>query len=208
MFILLILASASKARHRLLQEVGIEHLVIVSDVDEKLFDQEDVHELVKSLAKAKAKSSSYKFSQLLKTNDTLQMTNYVLGCDSLFEFKDRIFGKPKDEDEAVSRLKEMSSNFGYLHTGHCLLNTDFSNGNIDRDLFKKIQIKVVTTKITFSNISHEEIKEYVSTGEPYQSAGGFNLEGKGGLFIQSIEGCYSNVIGLSLPWLRMALLKT
>ena len=72
----------------------------------------------------------------------------------------------------------------------------------------KIIEKIVSTKIRFREIRKPEIDEYVATGEPLNCAGGFSLDGKGGIFISSLEGCYSNVIGLSLPWLSQVMLSS
>ncbi|MFL0782381.1 MAG: Maf family protein, partial [Prochlorococcus sp.] len=93
--------------------------------------------------------------------------------------------------------------WGELHTGHCLiLPTRSATGSLEQ------QLEAVTTRVQFASLAKVEIEAYVATGEPLQCAGGFALEGRGGVFIERIEGCYSNVIGLSLPWLRRALQRT
>tara|TARA_Y100001968_G_scaffold296094_1_gene304046 strand:+ start:36770 stop:37450 length:681 start_codon:yes stop_codon:yes gene_type:complete len=202
----LILASASKARSFLLEKADISHKSIVSDVDEEDFKSKDVKTLVKLLAFAKAKSVAEKVLKDYLDLDVLNKINGVIGCDSLFEFEGEIFGKPSSEVEALDRLKRMSSSFGYLHTGHTIILGEPSGS---RRLFKSKAIvkDVVTTKIYFDEISIDEILNYIDTGEPFECAGGFSIEGKGGRFISKIDGCYSNVIGLSLPWLRKVLLK-
>ena len=95
----------------------------------------------------------------------------------------------------------------FLHTGHYLI----SPGNLMSDI-KSISHSnfcegVVSTKIEFMPLSAIEILNYASTLEPYNCAGGFAIEGNGGLFIKKIDGCFSNVIGLSLPWLKSNLEK-
>ena len=88
----------------------------------------------------------------------------------------------------------MASCSGSLLTGHCLLPRDGQ------------AIRVcVSTEVRFAPLTDSEIRAYVASGEPMQCAGGFALEGRGGLCIDGLDGCYSNVIGLSLPWLRKAL---
>ena len=82
-----------------------------------------------------------------------------------------------------------------MHTGHCLLPC---NGVAAQQL----RIACVTTRVLFAEVSDREIEAYVSSGEPLHCAGGFALEGRGGSLIERIDGCYSNVIGLSLPLLR------
>ena len=95
----------------------------------------------------------------------------------------------------------MSGEFGFLHTGHTLI-----IGNFDSSLnkFKITEIikKTISSRVYFSNLEDWEIKSYVDTNEPLYCAGGFALEGIGGKYIEKIEGCFSNVMGLSLPWLR------
>ena len=90
----------------------------------------------------------------------------------------------------------MAGGWGELITGHCLM------PGISPLLEGNVQIAVITTRLQFAAINAEEIATYVASGEPLQCAGGFALEGRGGLLVERIEGCYSNVIGLSLPLLR------
>ena len=112
-------------------------------------------------------------------------------CSSdLLAFEGEVFGKPADAAEAMARWQRMAGGWGELHTGHCLL-----AGAVER-------LATVTTRVQFAALSHAEIEAYVATGEPLQCAGGFALEGRGGALVERIEGCFSNVIGLSLPLLR------
>ncbi|KGG15574.1 MULTISPECIES: nucleoside triphosphate pyrophosphatase [unclassified Prochlorococcus] len=199
---MLILASASKARRRLLNQLGIDFEVIVSQVDENRFKHSNVKSLVKELSIAKAQFVS---SKILLEDEENSKFQAVLGCDSLFEFKGNVFGKPKDDQEAIQRWKLMSAKTGILHTGHCLLYRKTAEKNFLNCDFKGVIQEVISTKINFSELTHAEIEDYVRTKEPMNCAGCFALEGKGAFYIKSIEGCYSNVIGLSLPWLRNAL---
>ena len=130
----------------------------------------------------------------------------ILGCDSIFEFNGRAFGKPSDKEEAYRRWSKMSGEFGFLHTGHTLLISTFDSTLKVLKVTKKIQ-KTVSSKVYFSKLQDEEIKNYVDSLEPLYCAGGFALEGKGGKYIEKIDGCFSNVMGLSLPWLRKSLIK-
>jgi septum formation protein len=130
----------------------------------------------------------------------------ILGCDSIFEFNGRAFGKPSDKQEAYRRWSKMSGEFGFLHTGHTLLFSTFDSRSKMLKVTKKIK-KTVSSKVYFSKLQDEEIKSYVDSLEPLNCAGGFALEGKGGKYIEKIEGCFSNVMGLSLPWLRKSLIK-
>ena len=93
-------------------------------------------------------------------------------------------------------------------TGYALKFRNSFSGENKKNLFDGLIQDVITTHVEFASITSEEINNYVSTGEPLNCAGGFALEGRGGMLISKIEGCYSNVIGLSLPWLRCALKKS
>ncbi len=204
---MLILASASKARKSLLKRFGIDHLVIVSEINEDEISHCNVKKLVELLAIAKTESV---VSKILLDASTVNHENTaiaVLGCDSLFEFNGEVFGKPRNAIEASDRLSKMSSKSGILHTGHCFMYRKICTNRDREKSFSGIIKNVISTKVNFSRLTDADIVNYVQTGEPLNCAGGFALEGKGSVFIESIEGCYSNVIGLSLPWLRNALSK-
>ena len=179
-----ILASASPARRKLLQMVGIEPTICQSNFDESQIQLKDATKLVNTLAKCKAEAVADRFKDVL-----------ILGCDSVLKVKDSIYGKPESPEVAIARWQEMRGNTGILYTGHALL-----------DLKQNKQIiRCGITKVYFAQISDRTIEAYVSSGEPLKCAGSFALEGKGGLFVEKIEGCHSNVIGLSLPLLHMML---
>lgn len=179
-----VLASASPARLKLLRMVGIEPVVCKSDFDEDLIQLEDAAELVQTLAKCKAETVAPKFKGAL-----------VLGCDSVLTVNDRIYGKPESPQIAIARWRGMRGKMGKIYTGHALV-----------DLAQQRQIvRCGVTQVYFANISDRTIEAYVATGEPLNCAGSFALEGKGGMFVEKIEGCHSNVIGLSLPLLYQML---
>ena len=196
---MLVLASASKARKKLLDQIALRHIVIVSDFDETQLQEPDPILKVKLLAKGKAHSS---LKKLKKENHALNTFHALLGCDSLFEFEGEIFEKPINQDQLISRWQRMSGKSGLLHTGHYLMSLDNIKSNIKTKSLNKCCEGVVTTKIQFMSLSNIDIIKYASTAEPYNCAGGFAIEGYGGLFIKKIDGCFSNVIGLSLPWLK------
>ena len=185
----LLLASASPARRRLLEQAGVPHRVRVSGVDEDQIHHADPAELVKLLAQAKASA----VAQMLDPAGDADITA-VLGCDSVLSFEGQVFGKPSGPAEAIERWQRLAGRSGSLLTGHCLIRRG------QPDLLACVQ-----TVVRFAPLSQAEIEAYVASGEPLQCAGGFALEGRGGLCIDGLDGCYSNVIGLSLPWLRTAL---
>ena len=176
---------------------------MASGINEDHFNESDPRSLVQSLSKAKAKTIAKRL--WIERQGALPKKPFqILGCDSVFVFDGKIFGKPNDSDEAVERWIRMSGGSGFLHTGHALYTRESSLKN-GIDGLSSFQSKVVTTKVSFVEITLNEINDYVATGEPLHCAGGFALEGMGGMFISRIEGCYTNVIGLSLPWLRTVL---
>jgi septum formation protein len=185
----LVLASGSPSRARLLQSVGINPNIVVSDVNEEddQFAKLSPGELVIALAILKAHTVA----------ETIDFPALVLGCDSTFEFEGKSLGKPETRDKAIARAKQLSGKSGILHTGHCLIDS-------------KQQIELSersSAKVNFAKMSDEEIEDYVNTGEPLKVAGGFTLDGNSAPFINSIEGDPSGIIGLSLPLLRRMILK-
>ncbi|MBW3042376.1 nucleoside triphosphate pyrophosphatase [Prochlorococcus marinus] len=195
-----VLASASKGRQKLLNQIALTHKVIVSDFDETKVQESDPCIKVKLIAKGKGDSA---LKKLKKGNQPLNAFQALIACDSLFEFEGEIFGKPKNKEQLISRWQRMSGNFGFLHTGHYLISIDNLEIDIRSSSLNKSFDGVVTTKIEFMSLSNTEITKYASIPEPYNCAGGFAIEGIGGKFIKKIDGCFSNVIGLSLPWLKI-----
>ena len=205
---MLILASRSKGRKELLQRSGIEFEVIVSNFDEDKITDRNAKSLVKKLSYKKAEAVVLKILSNSEECNSNNKVEAVLGCDSLFEFKGEIFGKPSSKEEALDRWERMSSQFGELHTGHSLIyRTQIGHNDFRNRDFNGIISEVISTKVNFTRLTDAEIANYIDTYEPMNCAGGFAIEGKGAFFIESIEGCCSNVIGLSLPWLRKALVK-
>jgi septum formation protein len=178
---MLVLASASPARRRLLEQAGIAHRVRVSGVDESSVVEADPAQLVQRLAVAKAEAVA------AVEGDAVA----VLGCDSVLVVEGEVYGKPRDREEAIARWLRMAGGEGVLYTGHALLQG-----------MAETRLAVVSTTLAFAAVDRPEIEAYVASGEPLRCAGGFALEGRGGLFVERIEGCLSNVIGLSLPLLR------
>jgi septum formation protein len=179
-----VLASASPARRRLLQTVGIEAIVHPSDFDESQIQINEPSQLVQTLAQRKAETVAPQFASAV-----------IMGCDSVLAINGEIYGKPADATEAIARWQLMQGNFGDLYTGHTLI--DLTQN--------RTLVKCQVTRVYFAQMSDRAIQAYVATGEPLKCAGAFALEGFGSLFIEKIAGCHSNVIGLSLPLLRQML---
>jgi septum formation protein len=180
----LILASASPARRALLSSAGIDAEVMVSGVDESAVEADDAYTLCLALARMKARTVA---AQLTADPGAL-----VLGCDSVLAFEGEVLGKPASAEEATKRWMMMRGRSGVLHTGHHL--TGLVSGRQAEG--------VGTTVVHFADVTDAEIDAYVATGEPLDVAGAFTIDGRGGAFVDRIEGDPGNVIGLSLPLLR------
>ena len=185
----LILASASPSRFRLLQSAGISPQVLVSGVDEESPEITALQpsEMVIALAILKA----HTVKEMAPTN------SLILGCDSTFEYNGQSLGKPESKENAIARCKLLSGKYGYLHTGHCLI-----------DLKQGIEItERSSARVQFAQMSDDEIEDYVNSGEPLNLAGGFSLDGLSAPFLTSIEGDPSGIVGLSLPLLRKMIIS-
>ena len=183
----IVLASQSTSRRRLLEGAGINPTIIVSNVDEEIdfFNAMSHADMVIALAVTKAHT----------VREQIDYPALIIGCDSTFDVDGVSFGKPGTPEIARQRAKKISGRSGLLHTGHCIIDTAQGREITDR----------VTTKVTFSELTDQEIDDYIASGEPLQVAGGFTLDGYGSPFIPVIEGDYTNVVGLSMPFLRTAM---
>ncbi len=183
----IILASASSSRLRLLESAGLSISVMVSHVDEEtdFFNALSPADMVIALAITKAHT----------VREQIDFPAIIIGCDSTFEFEGQSLGKPGTPEIAAERAKRVQGNSGLLHTGHCVIDTAK-----DREISS-----IVTTKVSFDSMSDDEINDYVASGEPLHVAGGFTLDGFSSPFIPNIEGDYTNVVGISMPFIRKAL---
>jgi septum formation protein len=183
----IVLASQSTSRKRLLEGAGLKPTIIVSHVDEEteFFNSMTPEDMVIALAVSKAHT----------VREQIDYPAIIIGCDSTFEVDGISFGKPGVPAVAIERAKKISGRTGLLHTGHCIIDTAQGIEIADR----------VTTKVTFTAMTDEEIHDYVASGEPLHVAGGFTLDGFGSPFIPVIEGDYTNVVGISMPFLLKAM---
>jgi septum formation protein len=183
----IVLASQSTSRRRLLEDAGLKPTIIVSNVDEEtdFFNAMTPEDMVIALAISKAHT----------VREMIDYPAIIIGCDSTFDVDGVSFGKPGTPEVAIERAKKISGRTGLLHTGHCIIDTERGIEIADR----------VTTKVTFTDMTDEEIHDYVASEEPLHVAGGFTLDGFGSPFIPVIEGDYTNVVGISMPFLRSAM---
>lgn len=180
------LASASPARSWLLSSAGLRFSVRASGIDEGEADGLGPAEAALELAGRKART----VAETLADDDAL-----VLGCDSLLEFDGSTWGKPECAEEVARRWKRMRGKTGLLHTGHVLMQAP-SGPTVS---------EVDTALIRFGSPNDSEIAAYASTPEALQVAGPFTLEGRSAPWIESIDGNYGTVTGVSLAALRRLL---
>ncbi len=193
----LVLGSASTGRLSVLRGAGIEPLVVVSGVDEdaviaELGPQATAGQVVAALAAAKADAVAAALDPDM-ANDCV-----VVGCDSMLEVDGRLSGKPDSADTARAQWNSMGGRAGVLHTGHCVL-------RLRAAAVVQSEAEVGSTAVHFAKPAASDLNAYIAGGEPLGVAGAFTLDGRGGWFVDRIEGDPSNVIGLSLPLLRRLL---
>lgn len=203
----LILASTSPARLRVLRDAGIEPITIAPNVDEDAVEARAIAsglitssaDVVHILAKAKAEA----VAALPEAAGAL-----VLGCDSQLDFNGESLGKPHEPEIAVARWKKLRGNSGRLFSGHWLIDNrgigqaDQEKSSLRGNPLPPATGAVSSTLVHFAELTDEEIRDYVATGEPLRVAGAFTIDGLGGAFLRGIEGDTHTVIGLSLAVLR------
>ncbi len=170
----LILASASPRRAELLANAGFEFDVAPADVDETPRHGERPQAYVLRVARAKAAVAAAR----------RETSAPVLAADTVVVAGGRLLGKPTGDTEAVDMLRLLS---GRIHQVHTAVVVQTATGQL---------AEVVTTQVRFVALAEDEIRWYVSTGEPFGKAGAYAIQGLGSRFIESIEGSWSNVVGL------------
>lgn len=188
-----ILASASPARLGTLQRAGIVPEVEVSGIEEDSIRAPSVQELVSALARAKAEAVAARRQGV--DDDDGGGDEVIIGCDSLLELDGLALGKPVDAADAVRRWRLMRGRSGVLHTGHHVIRLPGGSA----------RTATASTTVYFADLDNAEIDAYVATGEPLMVAGAFTIDGLGGPYVTRIEGDPHNVVGISLPLLRLLL---
>jgi septum formation protein len=174
---LLILASASLRRQELLDSAGIPFEVLPSEVDEGFQEGETPEEYVGRLARRKAAKAGERYRD-----------RWVLAADTVVVIDGRILGKPGDREEAREMLERLSDQEHRVITGFCLHRCDSG----------KSREGTVTTWVRFKSLSSREIDWYLDTGEPFDKAGAYAIQGKAAFMVREIRGSYTNVVGLPL----------
>lgn len=173
----IILASASPRRELLLKQIGLKFRVVPSKVEEVVEPGLENSELVIKLADLKASSIARLYPDAV-----------VLGADTAVCCAGQLLGKPQDQEDAIQMLRLLSGRIHDVVTGVVLRQE--STG--------LVRSEAVTTKVRFRSLNETEIAGYLATGEPFDKAGAYGIQGYGALLVESIQGCYFNVVGLPL----------
>ncbi len=180
----IILASSSPRRQELLRSVGLAFEICAPPVDESVPGVPE--QVVVTLAERKARAAL-----------ALHPKDLIIGADTLVGVKNESLGKPRDEEDAFRMLSLLQGCWHSVHSGICLI--DGLNGNT--------YLRHEITRVEFVPLSPTEIRAYISTGEPFDKAGAYAMQGIAGMFVSRIDGSSSNVIGLPLAALREMLMQ-
>ncbi|WP_088042887.1 nucleoside triphosphate pyrophosphatase [Bacillus sp. EAC] len=171
----LILASASPRRKELLSMLNIPFVIETSQVEEVMDQNLDSSELVMKLAEEKAIDVYKKFPDAI-----------IIGADTIVTYNDKKLGKPSSKEDAFSMLRMLSGNTHEVFTGVSIVHEG------------KCTNFFQCTKITFSELSDQEILDYIESKEPMDKAGSYGIQGFGGTFVEKIDGDYFSVVGLPI----------
>jgi len=174
----LVLASGSPRRRDLLRSVGVEPVVVPADVDETPLPGEEPLAYVTRLARAKADAVA---------------GGLVLAADTTVVLDGALLGKPADAAEATRMLRALGGRTHLVCTGVCVRHGGAHAAGS------------ATTAVTFEPLTEADVGWYVGTGEPFDKAGAYAIQGGGGLFVAAVEGSFSNVVGLPLHLVRRLL---
>ena len=182
----IILASASPRRRELLKQIGLDFEVIPSTVDESVLAGETPEEHVARLSLDKSREVC---------NRAGINGRWFIGSDTIVLYEDNILGKPENRTQAAAMLKQLSGREHRVLSGFALL---------DRHRNRQL-VETVSTRVRFRQLTEDEIARYIATGEADDKAGAYAIQGLGVCFVAGIEGSYTNVVGLPLCRLTLAL---
>jgi len=184
----LILASASPRRKEILEAAGFDFQVMPVSVDERQREGEPADEFVCRIAAEKARAAMALIPPPCR--------NPILGADTVVVLEGRTLGKPASAEEARWMLRLLSEKEHRVLTGVCLLLAIEDHAGSAAAV--REDIRFASTSVRFAQLSEEEIEEYVATGEPFDKAGAYAIQGRASKFVEWIQGCYFNVVGLPM----------
>jgi len=182
----IVLASESTRRVDILRTLGISFSIIPPDIDESKRRDETIREYAQRVAHDKARKVGTHFPD-----------KWVIGADTIVVHKGRVMGKPKNDDEAMDMLTTLQGKWHKVLTAYCILNVSKQACYQD----------VVETKVFIKDLTSAEIKRYIKTSEPFDKAGSYAVQGKGGYMVKEIKGSYSNVVGLPICEITQVLMS-
>jgi len=182
----IILASTSPRRHGLLQQIGLKFEIVPSRYEEDMTMKLPPHKLAMTLARGKALDVAKR-----------RKSGIVIGVDTFVVLGKELLGKPKSKADAKRMLRKQSGKTQKIYSGMSIIDAKTGKELLD----------YVVTSLRMRRITQKEIDGYVSTGEPLDKAGAFGIQGMGAIFIEKIDGCYFNIMGLPLYRLTQNLKK-
>lgn len=201
----IILGSASPRRRELLEQIGLEFEIVVSDAREH-YKSTRPEDIVRELALMKAEHVAKEVERRekeraeqasipgLDTGEAHLRNVVILGADTIVVLDGQILGKPSDEEEAFSMLKSLQGRMHQVYTGVAVLNFDGSGS------LRTIS-HAEETKVYVHEMTDEEIRRYIAAGESMDKAGAYGVQGRFAAYIDRIEGDYYNVVGLPVAYL-------
>jgi septum formation protein len=172
---MLILASSSPRRAKLLKDAGLDFIVVPSHLEEFVDEKYKPAELVLELAKQKALCVAAKYPD-----------DIIIGADTIVVFEDQVLGKPRDEEDAYRMLRLLSNDRHVVYTAVALVKGD------------QVKSFVSESEVWMKNLSDLEIKNYIKTGEPMDKAGAYAIQGEGGQLVDHYKGDFFTIVGLPL----------
>lgn len=186
---LILLASKSPRRKKILEQAGLNYILIDTiDIDETISFNENPEDAVKRLSLEK-----------LTTQNLENKSGIVLTADTIVVFENEILGKPNDETDAYRMLKKLSNHTHKVYTGFTLFH--IANNKIITDF--------EITEVSFRNLCDFEIEKYIKSGSPMDKAGAYGIQDDfGSIFVEKINGCFYNVVGLPISKVYRRLMET
>lgn len=182
----IILASGSPRRKELLARLGLTFSVVPAQIEEDISSSQLPQELTQEIAFQKARYVSKRIKKGL-----------IIGADTIVVLEDHLLGKPVNEEDAFNKLSLLNGKRHEVVTGLCVI--DAASGDV--------QMEAEITRVYFRKITDTEIRGYIASGECMDKAGAYAIQGRGAIFVDRIEGCYYNVVGLPLTRLYLMLQK-
>lgn len=193
----IILGSASPRRRELLSQIGIEFTVRVSDKEE-VYHSEMPEEIVKELALMKAENIAEEIVKEQGKTERKAADTVIIGADTVVVLDQKILGKPEDEENAYRMLRSLQGRAHEVYTGVAVLCCDGEQTKVAR-------CHAVRTEVYVHDMTDDEIRGYIASGEPADKAGGYGIQGIFAKYIDRIDGDYYNVVGLPVSYVYQTL---